>query len=101
MSDLAKAQLYLGKGPELWGIAENGKIKWARCQGAVTLPWPRAHSILKWIGGDISMLRRAVEMSRRNPDNPLLFRALRIFGNVLQLAENREDENSNSRSGHH
>jgi hypothetical protein len=75
-------------------MAENGKIKWARCQGAVTLPWPRAHSILKWIGGDISMLRRAVEMSRRNPDNPLFFRALRIFCNVLQLAENREDETS-------
>ena len=38
------------------------------------------------------MLRRAVEMSRRNPDNPLFFRALRIFCNVLQLTENREDE---------
>src|SRR5271157_4690304 len=42
------------------------KLKWARCQGAVTIPWPRAHSILKRIGGDALMLRQLVEMSRKN-----------------------------------
>jgi hypothetical protein len=31
-------------------------IKWANDQEAVTFPWLPAHSILKWIGGDISML---------------------------------------------
>src|ERR1039458_8485281 len=68
MSDLPNAQLYLGLGAQLGGgVAETGQNKWARCQGAVTLPWPRAHSILKWIGGDTFMLRQAVEMSRRNP----------------------------------
>ena len=32
------------------------QIKWADNQEAVTLPWLSAHSILSWIGGDISMV---------------------------------------------
>ena len=48
-------------------IAEDdkgcGKLKRACCQGAVTIPWPQACSILKWIGGDISMLPLSAGMS--------------------------------------
>ncbi len=40
------------------------------------------------------MLRRVVEMSRRNPDKALFSQQLRIFCKPVQLAENREDENS-------
>jgi hypothetical protein len=32
------------------------QFKWAGNQEAVTLPWLSAHSILSWIGGDISMV---------------------------------------------
>jgi len=40
------------KGSNDWQGATTAKIKWAQCQGAVTIPWLRAHSILKRIGGD-------------------------------------------------
>jgi hypothetical protein len=38
-------------------------FKWAGDQEAVTLPWLPAHSILNWIGGDISMLDPIAWMS--------------------------------------
>src|SRR5437763_9043304 len=38
-------------------------FKWADDQEAVTLPWLPAHSILNWIGGDISMLDPIAWMS--------------------------------------
>ena len=82
------------------GPDEAREIKWACCQGAVTLPWPQAHSILKWIGGDTFMLRPAVEMSRRNSDNLPFLRQLRIFCKLYQMAENREDGDIMPRGSH-
>src|SRR5271167_2255726 len=55
---------------------QHPQLKWARCQGAVTFPWPRAHSILKRIEGDNLILRQPVEMSRINRYNLL---------NILEL----------------
>src|SRR5271166_3994018 len=62
------------------------QLKWARCQGAVTLPWPRAHSILKRIGGDTFMLRPVVEMSRTNRYNLLNIWELMIFQECTSTA---------------
>ena len=46
----------------LWsGWAE---LKWANLQEAVIISWLPAHSILKWIGGDSSMLDPLLTMSR-------------------------------------
>jgi hypothetical protein len=44
------------------------KIKWADYQEAVTFLWLPAHSILKWIGGDISMLDPSLWMSSFNSE---------------------------------
>ena len=66
--------------------AVSRKLKWARCQGAVTFPWPRAHSILKRIGGDNFILRQPVEMSRTNRYNLLNILGLRAFREYTSTA---------------
>jgi hypothetical protein len=42
------------------------KLKWAASQEAVTFPWLSAHSILKRIGGDTTIVNPQSRLSRTN-----------------------------------